>query len=145
VSLRELIISSDLGDIDLNDCEEDSISATVSGISYDSFTPNGLVEWGDILNAHVESVIAREWGSYDVNISGPGPERIVEFANAFAGFCPSEQFDRWFQDPTSVQHVVVDLGKNTPTLSEQARGAANATQSHDALDAPAPQIGGEPR
>ena len=63
------------------------------------FTDKGRAEWTDVLDARVEQIYE---GSYGVQIQccDVEYERLEEFSKALAGYCPAEEWNKWFNENT---------------------------------------------
>ena len=78
-----------------NEVEHDL--ATIEDLSYDNFTAEGRIEWADVLAARVEQIYEGSYG-LQIQCSNVECERLEEFSKALAGYCPAEDWDKWFNN-----------------------------------------------
>lgn len=77
--------------------EVDMEAATIVLLDSGTLTDQGKQEWGDVLNAQVVRVFPGLYG-IQAECAGVAPKRLVDFSLMLAGYCPSEDYDRWVKD-----------------------------------------------
>ena len=97
ITLGDLLKGVSLSNVHLVHNEVEHDLATIEDLSYDTFTDEGRTEWADVLAASVDQIYE---GSYGVQIqcSNVEYERLEEFSKALAGYCPAEDWDKWFNN-----------------------------------------------
>ena len=75
----------------------DMVPATIVYLSTDTLTEEGKQEWGDVLNAQVLRVFHGIYG-IQAECTGVDPKRLANFSLMLAGYCSSEDYDRWIRD-----------------------------------------------
>ena len=95
ITLGDLLKGVSLSSVHLVHNEVEHDLATIEDLSYDTLTDKGRAEWADVLGARVEQIYE---GSYGVQIQccDVEYERLEEFSKALAGYCPAEEWNKWF-------------------------------------------------
>lgn len=99
ITLGDLLKGVSLSSVHLVHNEVEHDLATIEDLSYDTLTDKGRAEWADVLGARVEQIYE---GSYGVQIQccDVECERLEEFSKALAGYCPAEEWNKWFNENT---------------------------------------------
>ena len=99
ITLGDLLKGVSLSSVHLVHNEVEHDLATIEDLSYDTLTDKGRAEWADVLEARVEQIYE---GSYGVQIQCGNVEyeRLEEFSKALAGYCPEEEWNKWFNENT---------------------------------------------
>lgn len=99
ITLGDLLKGVSLSSVHLVHNEVEHDLATIEDLSYDTLTDKGRAEWADVLGARVEQIYE---GSYGVQIQccDVEYERLEEFSKALAGYCPAEEWNKWFNENT---------------------------------------------
>ena len=79
----------------------DAPYATVCGIPPRSLSDDARREWSDVLSARVRSVspyCSYLWVDLDLPATEEAMDRVKDFVYAYAGYCPVEDYERWFPE-----------------------------------------------
>lgn len=97
ITLGDLLKSVSLSSVHLVHNEVEHDLATIEDLSYDTFTDEGRTEWADVLAARVEQIYEGGYG-LQIQCSNVECERLEEFSKALAGYCPADDWDKWFNN-----------------------------------------------
>ena len=97
ITLGDLLKGVSLSSVHIVHNEVEHDLATIEDLSYDNFTAEGRTEWADVLAARVEQIYEGSYG-LQIQCSNVECERLEEFSKALAGYCPAEDWDKWFNN-----------------------------------------------
>ncbi len=88
--------------------EVDMMPATIVYLDSETLTDAGKAEWGDVLDSQVMRVFHGIYG-IQAECVGVSPQRLQEFSLMLAGYCPSEDYDRWIRDAPDSPNMTMKL------------------------------------
>jgi len=102
------LIGCNLEDVHLVDADEEHELATVVELNDNTLTDEGKREWADVLNSKVTRIYEGAYG-VQIELMGAEPERIGAFSQMLAGYCSSDDYDRWVNDEDNKQEISMNL------------------------------------
>jgi len=97
LTLGDLLKSVNLTSAHLVHDEIDIELATIEELNDKMLTEEGRQEWSDVLNARVTEIFEGSYGM-QITCSSVKANRLSEFSYSLAGYCSSEDWDKWFKD-----------------------------------------------
>lgn len=91
------VMGCNLTDVCLRHERENEYNEVIATLNQDTLTAEGRKEWSDILFAKVNSITSGSAGII-VTLSGCEAQRISDFAGMIAGYCQTEEYERWVRD-----------------------------------------------
>ena len=91
------LMGCNLEDVHLVHDEEEHEFATVVELNRDTLTAEGKKEWTDILTATVKRIYEGSCGT-QIELSGCSPDRLRDFSYMLAGYCSTQDYDKWVND-----------------------------------------------
>lgn len=88
--------------------EVDMEPATIVYLDSNTLTDEGRREWGDVLNAQVKRVFHGIYG-VQAECARVDSKCLADFSLMLAGYCPSEDYDRWIKDAPDSPDMTMKL------------------------------------
>jgi len=107
LTVRDLLPLA-MRDFHLLPAAEDIDMATIAELDESTLTPAGCKAFADVLDAKVKSIYEGACG-LSVAVDGVALERLAEFSNVLAGYCPESDYRLLVNDEASAQPRLNDM------------------------------------